>query len=364
MPKLDAFLKLGRKDGCSDVHIAPGQPPMLRLHGRLVAVRFRSLERDEVRDMILEIVDPTLHGAVDRCEDLDFTYSSRKLGRFRVNVFYKIGGIGATLRIIPESVPTLEQLRLPPVIEELALERQGLILVTGAAGTGKSTTLAAMIGALNRSRKLNIITLEDPIEYLHPSDQSQVVQREVGVHLPSFADGLRAALREDPDVIMVGELRDLETISLALMAAETGHLVLGTLHTTSAIKTLDRVVDAVPTQQKAQTAVLLSQHLRGVVSQRLLRTADGTGRRAVVEILLNTPAIASLIQNRKHFLIADQLQTGKERGMQLMDQALRQALNDGEIDPNEAFLYAEDKRQFRRFVTDTTILPQTGVGGG
>ncbi len=363
MAKLDAFLKLGRQEGCSDVHLAPGQPPLLRLYGRLTPVQFRPLGRDEIRTLLVEILDETRRARFDAGDDIDFTYASPDLGRYRVNVFHKIGGSGATFRVIPNGVPTLESLRLPPAVGRLAFERKGLVLVTGAAGTGKSTTLAAMIGELNRQRKLNIITLEDPIEYLHESARSQVIQREVGEHLQSFAAGLRAALREDPDVIMVGEMRDLETISLALMAAETGHLVLGTLHTTSSTKTLDRIVDVVSAQQKAQTAVLLSQHLRGVVSQRLLRTPDGNGRRAVVEILVNTPAIASLIQNRKNFLIADQLQTGREKGMQLMDQALREALTQGEVDPNEAYLCAEDKKQFRRYVTDSAVLPRVSMAG-
>ncbi len=363
MPKVDAFLQLGRKEGCSDVHIAPGQPPLLRLYGRLNPVRFRSLEDNEIRMLISEIITPEQAKSLEAFRDIDFTYASKTHGRYRVHIFHKIGGLAGTFRVIPDRVPSLDDLNLPPAITRLANERDGLVLVTGAAGTGKTTTLAAMIDHINRERKLNIITLEDPIEYLHVSRQSQVIQRGVGEHLTSFADGLRAALREDPDVIMVGEMRDLVTISLALTAAETGHLVFGTLHTTSAVKTLDRVVDAVPSEQKAQTAVLLSQHLRGVVSQRLLRTNDGNGRRAVCEILLNTPAIASLIQNRKNFLIADQLQTGRQLGMQLMDQALRAALTTGEVDPNEAYLCAEDKKTFRRFVTDTSILPRMSVVG-
>lgn len=363
MPKLDAFLQLGRKEGCSDVHVAPGHPPLLRLYGRLNPVRFRTLEDTEIRTLISEITSPEQEQALAEYRDVDFTYASDDHGRYRVHIFHKIGGLAATFRVIPDRVPSLESLRLPPAIAQLAAERDGLVLVTGAAGTGKTTTLAAMIDHINRQRKVNIITLEDPIEYLHASRLSQVIQRGVGEHLTSFADGLRAALREDPDVIMVGEMRDLETISLALTAAETGHLVFGTLHTTSAVKTLDRVVDAVPAEQKAQTAVLLSQHLRGVVSQRLLRTSDGNGRRAVCEILLNTPAIASLIQNRKNFLIADQLQIGRQLGMQLMDQGLRAALATGEIDPNEAYLCAEDKKAFRRHVTDTSILPRMSVVG-
>ena len=364
MARIDAFLKRGRAEGCSDIHIAPGRPPIFRLHGRLVAVAYRDLDAKEVEKLLTEIITDEQHRTFESGDDLDFTYSAEGIGRYRVNLFKKLGGLGATFRVIGNRVPSLEELLLPEVIENLAANHQGLVLVTGAAGTGKSTTLAAMVDFLNKTRKINIITLEDPIEYLHGPGRSQIVQREVGEHVNSFADGLRAALREDPDVILVGEMRDRETISLALEAAETGHLVLGTLHTASAVKTLDRVIDAMPAQQKSQTAMILAHHLRGVVSQRLLRTPDGNGRRAVVEILVNTPAIASLVQHRKHFLIADQLQTGKEHGMQLMDQALKRAVEEGHVDPNEAYLLAEDKKPLRRYVTDTDILPQVSMVGG
>jgi len=364
MARLDAFLQLAREtDGCSDLHLAAGMPPLLRLHGTLSPIRFHPLSRDEAGDLIDEILAAPLKSRFAAGEDVDFTYDGGELGRFRVNVFRKVGGPGAAFRVIPSKIPGLLELGLPPVVQRLTNERQRLVLVTGAAGTGKSTTLAAMIGHLNRTKKLNVITLEDPIEYRHASERALIVQREVGNHLQTFADGLRAALREDPDVIMVGEMRDLETIALALTAAETGHLVLGTLHTTSAAKTLDRIIDVMPGEQKSQSAALLAHHLRGVISQRLARTRNRRGRRAVVEILVNTPAIANLIQNRKIFLIPDQLRTGKAQGMELMDQALERAVKAGEIDPDEAFLFAEDKRRFRRFVTDPSMLPPLAVGG-
>ncbi len=364
MPRIDAFLKRGRGEGCSDIHIAAGRPPIFRLHGKLVAVAFRDLGREEVDELIFETMNEALRADFEAGKDIDFTYTSEAIGRYRVNVFRKLSGTGATFRIIGNHVPALESLGLPDAVESLAAQKQGLVLVTGAAGTGKSTTLAAMVAYLNHTKKINIITLEDPIEYLHEASLSQIVQREIGTHVASFAAGLRAALREDPDVILVGEMRDRETIGLALEAAETGHLVFGTLHTASAVKTLDRVVDAMPARQKTQTAMILSHHLRGVISQRLLPTVDGNRRVAVAEILVNTPAIASLIQHRKHFQIPDQLQTGMEQGMQLMDQALKKAVTSGQVDPNEAYLIADDKKVFRRYVTNAEILPQVSVVGG
>jgi twitching motility protein PilT len=290
-------------------------------------------------------------------------YTRQGAGRFRVNLFRTIDGIGATFRAIMTEVPTLEALGLPPVVEKLTHFHQGLVLVTGAAGTGKSTTLTAMIDHLNSTRKLNIITLEDPIECIHTSKMSLVVQREVGTHVDSFAEGLRAALREDPDVILVGELRDAETVLMALTAAETGHLVLGTLHTTSATKTLERIIDAAPAEQKGQVTVSLAQSLHGVISQTLVRTADGRGRKAMLEVMVMTPAIAHLLLNDKIFQIPMKLETGRALGMQLMDQVLLEALRHKQIDPDDAYLHAHDKKQFQRFVTDSTILPKISLVG-
>jgi twitching motility protein PilT len=252
---------------------------------------------------------------------------------------------------------------LPPIVQTLAQHKQGLVLVTGATGTGKSTTLAALIDQINKSTRLNIITLEDPIEFIHPSKQSQVIQREVGTHVRSFFDGLRAALREDPDVILVGEMRDPETISMAMLAAETGHLVLGTLHTTSATKSLDRVLDALPAEQREQGKIFLARNLHAVVTQVLVKSPDGRGRKAVVEIMLNTHAIANLILSDKTFQIPSQIQTGRDKGMQLMDQALMDALQRKEIDPNDAYLYALDKKLFQRHVTDAALVPKFSLAG-
>ena len=293
-----------------------------------------------------------------RGNDLDFSYVSAEGGRFRVNVFRKDTGIGATFRSIPSDIPSLVKLGLPAVVTKLCDYHQGMILVTGSTGTGKSTTLAAMIDLLNSTRRLNIISLEDPIEFVHRSKSSQIIQRELGTHIPSFAEGVRAAMREDPDVILVGELRDAETIRMAMTAAETGHLVLGTLHTTSAVKTIDRLIDALPAEEREQTKSFLSQSLLAVVTQILVKTNEGRGRKAVVEIMIMTKAIAKLITSDQTHQIPSQLQMGREFGMQMFDQALLQALNAREIDPDDAYVYASDKRLFQKFVTDTSILPR------
>jgi len=363
MARIDAFLKLGLAQGCSDIHLAVGVPPMLRMHGNLMPIKFRDLGDNELESYVGEILTPTQKKHFEAGNDLDFSYVSEDGGRFRVNVFRKETGVGATFRFIPGDVPTLESLDLPPVVRKLCDHHQGMILVTGSTGTGKSTTLAAMIDHLNNTKNCNIISLEDPIEFIHRSKQAQIIQRELGTHLPSFADGIRAALREDPDVILVGELRDAETIQMAMTAAETGHLVLGTLHTTGAVKTIDRVIDALPGDMREQSKSFLAQSLNAVVTQTLVRTPDGRGRRAVVEIMLMTRAIAKLIMTDQTHQIAAQLQTGKDLGMQMMDQALMDAIQKKQIDPDDAFRFASDKSLFQRFVTDTSVLPKFEVSG-
>lgn len=362
MPRIDAFLKLGLAQGCSDVHLAVGVPPMLRLHGDLMPIKFRDLGQMELETYVGEILTPTQKDRFGRGEDLDFSYVSEDGGRFRVNVFRKETGVGATFRFIPGDIPSLEKLGLPKVVQQLCNHHQGMVLVTGSTGTGKSTTLAAMIDYLNSNQNLNIISLEDPIEFVHKSKRSQVIQRELGTHLPSFADGIRAALREDPDVILVGELRDAETISMAMTAAETGHLVLGTLHTTGAVKTIDRIIDALPGDMREQTKSFLAQSLNAVITQTLVKTPDNRGRRAVVEIMVMTRAIAKLIMTDQTHQIPAQLQTGRDLGMQMMDQALLEAIQRKEVDPDDAVRFASDKSLFQRFVTDTTILPRFEAG--
>ena len=363
MARIDAFLKLGMQQGCSDVHLAVGIPPMLRMHGDLLPIKFRDLRAAELEGYIGEILTRSQAEYFGAGNDLDFSYVSADGGRFRVNVFRKDTGVGATFRAIPSEVPSLEKLALPPIVTKLCDFHQGMILVTGSTGTGKSTTLAAMIDHLNKSRKLNIISLEDPIEFVHRSKNSQVIQRELHTHIPSFAEGVRAAMREDPDVILVGELRDAETISMAMTAAETGHLVLGTLHTTGAVKTIDRIIDALPVEEREQTKSFLAQSLLAVVTQVLVKTADAKGRRAICEVMMMTKAIAKLIQTDQTHQIPSQLQTGRDLGMQMLDQALLAAITTREVDPDDAYVYAVDKKMFQKYVTDTSVLPKIDMTG-
>jgi twitching motility protein PilT len=358
LARIDAFLKLGTQQGCSDIHLAVGIPPMLRMHGDLLPIKFRELRAAELEGYLTEILTRNQSDYFAKGNDLDFSYVSAEGGRFRVNVYRKDTGIGATFRAIPTEVPTLEKLQLPAIVTKLCDYHQGMILVTGSTGTGKSTTLAAMIDHLNTTRKLNIISLEDPIEFVHRSKQSQVIQRELNTHIPSFAEGVRAAMREDPDVILVGELRDAETISMAMTAAETGHLVLGTLHTTGAVKTIDRIIDALPVEEREQTKSFLAQSLLAVVTQVLIKSADGRGRKAICEVMVMTKAIAKLIQSDQTHQIPSQLQTGRDFGMQVLDQALLAAIQAREIDPDDAYGYASEKRMFQKFVTDTSVLPK------
>ena len=363
MARIDAFLKLGLAQGCSDVHLSVGVPPMLRMNGDLMPIKFRQLSDIELESYVLEILTNNQKEKLAAGHDLDFSYVAEEGGRFRVNVFRKQTGYGAVFRYIPGDVPTLDQLMMPPAISRFCDYHQGMVLVTGSTGTGKSTTLAAMINHINETRSVNIISLEDPIEFVHPSKKSQVIQRELGTHLISFADGVRSAMREDPDVILVGELRDAETITMAMTAAETGHLVLGTLHTTGAVKTIDRIIDALPGELREQTKAFLAMSLKAVVTQVLCKTPDGRGRRAILEILVNNRAIAKLITTDQTHQIPSQLQTGKDLGMQLLDQALLEAIRKKEIDPDDAFRFANEKKKFTRFVTDTDIVPTIDAGG-
>jgi twitching motility protein PilT len=362
MARIDAFLKLGLAQGCSDVHLAVGVPPMLRMNGDLRPIKFRDLSDAELETYLQEILTSNQLEQLEKGHDLDFSYVGEESGRFRVNVFRKATGMGAVFRFIPGNVPTLDQLQMPPILKTFCDYHQGMVLVTGSTGTGKSTTLAAMINHLNETRNLNIISLEDPIEFVHPSKQSQVIQREVGTHVTSFADGVRSAMREDPDVILVGELRDAATISMAMTAAETGHLVLGTLHTTGAVKTIDRIIDALPGELREQTKGFLSMSLKAVITQVLVKTPDGRGRKAILEILVNNRASAKLITTDQTHQIPSQMQMGRDRGMQMMDSALLAAINDKAIDPDDAIRFASDKRKFQRYVTDTDLVPILETG--
>ncbi|MGQ0833770.1 MAG: type IV pilus twitching motility protein PilT [Gammaproteobacteria bacterium] len=358
MARIDAFLKLGSQQGCSDVHLAVGVPPMLRMNGDLMPIKFRDLRAAELEGYITEILTKSQADHFGSGNDLDFSYVSSEGGRFRVNVYRKDTGVGATFRAIPSDVPKLDKLALPPIVTRLCDFHQGMILVTGSTGTGKSTTLAAMIDYLNETRRLNVVSLEDPIEFVHRSKNCQVIQRELHTHIPSFAEGVRAAMREDPDVILVGELRDAETISMAMTAAETGHLVLGTLHTTGAVKTIDRIIDALPIEEREQTKSFLAQSLLAVITQVLVKTTDARGRRAICEVMVMTRAIAKLIQTDQTHQIPNQLQTGRDLGMQLLDQALLHAIAAKEIDPDDAYVFANEKKLFQKHVTDTSVLPK------
>jgi len=340
------------------VHLAVGVPPMLRMHGDLMPIKFRELGDTELESYVTEILTKKLNNQFKNGEDIDFSYVSEDGGRFRVNIFRKATGIGATFRFIPQTIPTLDDLQLPGILATLCDHHQGMILVTGSTGTGKSTTLAAMIDHINRTRNQNIISLEDPIEFVHESQRSQIIQRELGTHLPSFAEGIRASLREDPDIILVGEMRDAETISMAMTAAETGHLVLGTLHTTGAAKTIDRMIDALPGEMREQTKSFLGQGLNAVVTQNLIKTPDGKGRRAALEIMVMTRAIAKMIATDQSHLIPAQIQTGRDLGMQTMDHALLEGIKAKQLDPDDAYRFATDKKAFQKYVTDTSMLPQ------
>jgi twitching motility protein PilT len=364
MPRIDAFLKLGREQGCSDIHFTVGLPPLVRLDGELTPLKYRELTQEEVTGIVLEILEPYHRERLETHGAVDFSYEAPEAGRFRMNAMKQQLGLAAVCRVIPEAVPQIAHLGLPPVLARFTTLNAGMILVTGAAGTGKSTTLAAMIDEINRNKNVNIITLEDPIEFVHRSQKALVMQREVGIHVHSFSEGLRSALRQDPDVVLVGELRDYETISLAIEACETGHLVLGTLHTRGAYPTIHRIVDAFPTESQSQIRHTLAENLKCVISQELVRAADGRGRRAVVEVLVVTGAVAQLIREGKTFQIPSAIATGRRLGMQLMDQALLALVRTGDIDPDEAYLKAVDKREFVPFVTQPHLLEWSGGAGG
>jgi twitching motility protein PilT len=348
MARIDSLLRTLVELGGSDLHLSAGAPPVFRVNGQLQRSRHPELDPDEVQDLVLEILTDDEIEELETHKDLDFGYGVEGLARFRSNVYWHRKGMGATFRWIPATPPSIESLGLPEAVERLSLEQRGLVVVTGPTGSGKTTTLAAMIQRRNLERPDHVITLEDPLEFLHEDAKCLIHQREVGRHTGSFANGLRAALREDPDVLLVGEMRDLDTIGLALTAAETGLLVLGTLHTQSAAKTVDRITDVFPVDQQGQARAMVAESLRGVVAQVLLRRADGRGRVAGVEILINTQAVSHLIREAKTFQIPSLIQTGRGAGMQLLDQHLMQLVNTQVIAPEEALRHAQNKSLFER----------------
>ncbi len=336
MAKIDVLLKLMVEYGASDLHISAGEPPILRINGHLQRTKYHDLSPQEVEVLLMEILDDDLLALFKKRKDIDFAYELEGVGRFRANVFMERRGFGGAFRLVPSKIRTLRELGIPESVYGLARAKNGLVLVTGATGSGKSTTLAAMLDLINKEKNYHIITLEDPIEFIHPKGKCLIQQRQLDVHMESFSAGLRAALREDPDVVLVGEMRDLETIQLALTAAETGLLVLGTLHTSSAPKTVDRIIDVFPTTQQPQIRTMLSESLRGVVAQKLLRTADGKSRVAAVEVMICTPAIQNLIREAKTYQIPSVMQTSRNMGMQIMEDHIRSLLDKGIIDEDEA----------------------------
>jgi len=343
------LLILARERGASDLHLAVGAPPMLRIRGRMTRTEYAPLSRSEIREMLYQVLTEAQQAKFEETHDMDFSIQIENLGRFRVNMFLQRRGEGAVFRVIPSEIRSFEELGLPPIMRELARRERGLILVTGPTGTGKSTTLATMVNTINEERFGHIITIEDPIEFVHEHKNCVVTQREVGQHTKSFAAALRSALREDPDVILVGEMRDLETTALAITAAETGHLVLGTLHTNSAAQTIDRIIDLFPPVQQGQIRSQVAESIQGVIAQKLLPTLDGLGRVAALEIMVATPAIRNLIREGKTFQIPSVIQTAKHEGMQSMEQALKNLVMTGQISREAAREAAADKDVFELF---------------
>ena len=349
MRHVDEYLAIGQQAGASDIHLGVNAPPIWRLHGTLQPIwpdapRFKAEQTKKLADSFLTEAQRTL---VDERGDADFAYANAK-GRYRASVARQRLGTDIVFRIINTRVRTMDELGLPEHLKLLTRYHNGLILVTGSVGSGKSTTLAALVEQVNLERREHIITLEDPIEYVFDPKSCHITQREVHTHTHSFGVALRGALREDPDVIMVGEMRDLETISLAITASETGHLVLGTLHTGTAARTLDRVLDVFPVDQQEQIRIMISESLRGIISQQLIPRADGTGRVLAIETLTNTPAVSNIIREARTFMLPGIIQTGRKQGMQLMDDALIDLYSRGLINAEEALARADQKQIVRQ----------------
>lgn len=347
MAVIDQYFQHLVSSGGSDLHLSEGSPPKMRAHGAVAPISDGVLDHPTLDAMLREICDPKAYERYLEKGDLDFAYEMDAESRFRCNYFKQQNGLGAVFRLIPTEIKTIQELNVPETIETFGDLQSGLVLVTGPTGSGKSTTLAALIDYINRSYARHIITVEEPIEFVHRNKKSTITQREVPIHCPSFADGLRASLREDSDIVLVGEMRDLETISLALTAAETGLLVFGTLHTNNARKTVDRLVDVFPSDQQAQVRTMLAGSLRGVVAQLLCKRCDKPGRVAVNEILVATPAVSAVIREGKTQKLHDIITGGKEHGMQFMDDSIWEKMVGGTVGPLEAYMKAIDKSRFR-----------------
>jgi twitching motility protein PilT len=355
MAKIDAFFNLMFEQKASDLHLSAGNNPMLRINGELHRVEHPPLDSDTLKSMIYEIAPEYKIKVFEETGDVDFGYEIPNISRFRANFFNQKNGVAAVFRQIPSRVLSFEDFEkldapLPPVLKKFAMLHKGLVVVTGPTGSGKSTTLAAMIDYANKNRRDHVITMEDPIEFVHESKNCLINQREVGMHTKGFASGLKGALREDPDIVLIGELRDLETIELAIMAANTGHLVFGTLHTPSAAKTVDRIIDVFPADQQNKIRATLSESLKGIVAQNLFKRIDKKGRVAALEILVFNTAIANLVREAKTHQIPGMIQVGKKAGNQPLDDAIMEHLRMKRISPEEAYEKCLEKRKFRGFL--------------
>lgn len=350
MAQIDAFFKLMNDEGASDLHMVAEQQPVLRIRGDMERVKFKRLDNEELRAMLYEICPEEKIKVFEESGDIDFGYEIPGLARYRCNFFRQKYGVGAVFREIPSEIMTCEQLGLPKVIARLAHLPKGLVLVTGPTGSGKSTTLAAIVDECNKHRKDHILTIEDPIEFVHTSQKCIINHREVGTHTKSFSAALRGALREDPDIILVGEMRDLETITLAMEAAMTGHLVFGTLHTLNAMKTVDRIIEIFPANQQGQVRSTLADALKAVVSQTLFKRMDIKGRCAALEILIATPAVRNLIREGKTYQILSTMQTGKKYGMQTLDDAILEYLDKKMISSDDAYSNCVEKAKFVKYL--------------
>lgn len=349
MSMIEDFLRSMQLRKGSDLHVMAGDPPRMRINGDLITLDNRRLDPDQLAGNLLSIMPESAVEQFQKRDSADFAYAIPEIARFRVNVFRHLNGIGAVFRGIPAKALTLSELNMPPALTKLSQANNGLILVTGKTGSGKSTTLAAMVDAINSRLNGHILTIEDPIEFEHQRKNCLISQREIGVHSPSFASALHSAMREDPDAVLVGELRDLDTMSIAMTAAEMGVLVMGTLHTNGAAATIDRVVNIFPAEKQDHVRNMMSTSLRGVVSQQLVRTKDGAGRVAALEILVNTPAVANLIRQGKLEQLENVLQSSATEGMCTMDSSLKRLVDQGQIAGREAYLQANDKSKFESF---------------
>jgi twitching motility protein PilT len=349
LANIDGFFNMMKEQGASDLHLISGQQPMVRIDGEIERIKYPVLQIEELKKMIYEITPEQKIKQFEEQGDVDFAYALAGVGRFRANFFKQVNGIGAVFRIIPNKIFTIDELKLPKIFKTICALEKGLVLVTGPTGSGKSTTLAAMIDEINKNKKSHILTIEDPVEFIHTPRLASINHREVGTHTQSFYRALKGALREDPDIILIGEMRDLETISLALEAANTGHLVFGTLHTQSSTQTIDRIIDVFPANEQGKIKVTLAESLKAVIAQTLIKKPRG-GRAAAIELMICNSAIATLIREGKTHQITSMIQTGKNIGMQLLDDSIEKLLIANEITPETALEKAIDKERFKKYL--------------